>query len=107
MGLEAAVAGALISAASSQVVASRQRSSQRRLAAARLDAERKLARKEATAQKLEIDQGRRASAKESKLAMAAAQGVRNRQLQTKGIAPKAMGSFGDITRSVLDEGTNV
>ena len=101
------VASALISAASTQIAASKQRSAQRRIAAAKLDADRRLARKEATAQKTEIEQGRRASAKESKLAAAAAQGVRNRQLQTKGIAPKATGSFGDITRSVLDEGTNV
>ena len=100
----AIIASSLIGAAGSQIAASKQRSAQKKLAAQQLENQKRLARKKRVTEVSAMEQERMGDQKASALAQAGAQQFRNTQLQQRGIAPRKMTGFADLSRSVLDEG---
>ena len=108
MGVEAAIIGsALLSAGGQQIAASQGRRSQRRVAAANLQAQEERARKTRIASGQEVEAKRQADVAADRLARAKGQQISASALRQRGIAPRPISSFADVSRAVLDEGNRV
>lgn len=103
-GLEPIIIASAIGAGASHVTAKKQQRAQERIASKRLESQKRLAEKKRIADVTAMEQERRGERQSSMLASAQAQQMRNLQLQQRGIAPRKLGGFGEITKSVLDEG---
>jgi hypothetical protein len=100
----ALIATTLFSAGATKVTSDKQQRSAERLQTKRLEKQSELARRKRIAEVGAMEKERVGEQKSSLLAKAGAQQIRNIQLQQRGIAPRRMGGFADITKSVLDEG---
>jgi len=100
----AIIGSALLSAGSSAVQGSKARSSQRRVAAQRLENQKRIARKQSTQELAKITRERQSQQDASRLARASATSASGKSLAQRGIKARPLASFSDITRTVLDEG---
>lgn len=103
-GLEPIIIASAIGAGASHVTSKRAQRAQEKIAAKRLASQEKLAEKKRIADVTAMEQERKGERLSNLLVSAKAQQMRNLQLQQRGIAPRKLGGFGEITKSVLDEG---
>lgn len=102
----AIIGSAILGAGASGISASKQRRSQRRIAAENNRIQEALARDQRIAKNREVEQGRDAQRATSRLAQAAGVQRSNAALASRGIAARPIGSFADVTSNVLDEGAS-
>lgn len=100
----ATVATTAASIGANAVVQQRAQKAQSRIAGAELAQRQALATADRVKQMQDAEQQRQAARTQNRLEVASATGVRNNALRAKGIAPRPVGRFPQVTANVLDEG---